>query len=176
MKKLLSLIATAVLFAVGLSAQETIVTVGDENSTEVDYGPIKSYDRNSFSEVVYLSSELQPGIITSISYHYVAGDPLLDPAPTIYMAEVSRTSFANSSDWETATMTQVYAGGSVTYNSGWVTINLTTPFVYNGTGNLVVAYNSQRPNYSGYKYFTQTSTSDNRMLMYSSDDNAVPRL
>ena len=73
-------------------------------------------------------------------------------------------------------MTQVYAGGSVTYNSGWVTINLTTPFVYNGTGNLVVAYNSQRPNYSGYKYFTQTSTSDNRMLMYSSDDNAVPRL
>ena len=174
MKKLLSLIATAVLFAVGLSAQPTVVTVGDETSTDIDYGPIKSYDRNSFSEVVYLSSELQPGIITSISYHYVAGDPLLDPAPAIYMAEVSRTSFANLSDWETATMTQVYAGGSVTYNYGWVTINLTTPFVYNGTGNLVVAYNSQRPNYSGYKYFTQTSTSDNRMLMYSSDDNAVP--
>ena len=174
MKKLLSLIATAVLFAVGLSAQPTVVTVGDETSTDEDFGPIKSYDRNSFSEVVYLSSELQPGIITSISYHYVAGDPLLDPAPTIYMAEVSRTSFANLSDWETATMTQVYAGGSVTYNYGWVTIYLTTPFVYNGTGNLVVAYNSQRPNYSGYKYFTQTSTSDNRMLMYSSDDNAVP--
>ena len=173
MKKLLSLIATAVLFAVGLSAQETIVTVGDENSTEVDYGPIKSYDRNSFSEVVYLSSELQPGIITSISYHYVAGDPLSDPAPAIYMAEVPRSSFANLSDWETATMTQVYAGGSVTYNYGWVTIYLTTPFVYNGTGNLVVAYNSQRPNYSGYKYFTQTLTSDNRMLMYSDDNNAV---
>ena len=173
MKKLLSLIATAVLFAVGLSAQPTVVTVGDETSTDENFGPVKSYDKNSFSEVVYLSSELQPGIITSISYHYVAGDPLLDPAPTIYMAEVSRTSFAHSSDWETATMTQVYAGGSVTYNYGWVTINLTTPFVYNGTGNLVVAYNSQRPNYSGYKYFTQTSTSDNRMLMYSSDDNAV---
>ena len=80
MKKLLSLIATAVLFAVGLSAQPTVVTVGDETSTDEDFGPIKSYDRNSFSEVVYLSSELQPGIITSISYHYVAGDPLLDPA------------------------------------------------------------------------------------------------
>ena len=85
MKKLLSLIATAVLFAVGLSAQPTVVTVGDETSTDEDFGPIKSYDRNSFSEVVYLSSELQPGIITSISYHYVAGDPLLDPAPTIYL-------------------------------------------------------------------------------------------
>ena len=83
MKKLLSLIATAVLFAVGLLAQPTVVTVGDETSTDENFGPIKSYDRNSFSEVVYLSSELQPGIITSISYHYVAGDPLLDPAPTI---------------------------------------------------------------------------------------------
>lgn len=66
MKKLLSLIATAVLFAVGLSAQPAVVTVGDETSTDEDFGPIKSYDRNSFSEVVYLSSELQPGIITSI--------------------------------------------------------------------------------------------------------------
>lgn len=93
MKKLLSLIATAVLFAVGLSAQPTVVTVGDETSTDIEYGPVNSYYKNSFSEVVYLSSELQPGIITSISYHYVAGDPLLDPAPTIYMAEVSRTSF-----------------------------------------------------------------------------------
>lgn len=141
------------LFAVGLSAQPTVVTVGDETSTDGNYGPIYSYYENSFSEVVYLSSELQPGIITSISYHYVAGDPLLDPAPTIYMAEVSRTSFAHSSDWETATMTQVYAGGSVTYNSGWVTINLTTPFVYNGTGNLVVAYNSQRGNWYNYRVF-----------------------
>ena len=57
MKKLLSLIATAVLFAVGLSAQPTVVTVGDETSTDENFGPIKSYDRNSFSEVVYLSSE-----------------------------------------------------------------------------------------------------------------------
>ena len=86
MKKLLSLIATAVLFAVGLSAQPTVVTVGDETSTDIEYGPVNSYYKNSFSEVVYLSSELQPGIITSISYHYVADDPLLDPAPTIYMA------------------------------------------------------------------------------------------
>ena len=60
MKKLLSLIATAVLFAVGLSAQPTVVTVGDETSTDIEYGPINSYYENSFSEVVYLSSELHP--------------------------------------------------------------------------------------------------------------------
>ena len=43
MKKLLSLIATAVLFAVGLSAQPTVVTVGDETSTDIEYGPVNSY-------------------------------------------------------------------------------------------------------------------------------------
>ena len=162
----------AIAFAIQLPAQTT-VTVGDENSALSNYGPVYSYYKNSFSEVVYLSSELQAGTIISISYQYAASEPLLDPTPTIYMAEVSRTAFSSSTDWETATMTQVYSGGSVTYSQGWVTISLTTPFEYSGTGNLVVAYNSQRDHYFGYRYFTHTSTTDSRMLMHNHDVNAV---
>ena len=149
------------------------MTVGDEKSALSNYGPVYSYYKNSFSEVVYLSSELQAGTIISISYQYAASEQLLDPAPTIYMAEVSRTAFSSSTDWETATMTQVYSGGSVTYSQGWVTIFLTTPFEYSGTGNLVVAYNSQRDHYFGYRYFTHTSTTGSRMLMHYDDYDAV---
>ena len=122
---------------------------------------------------MYLSSELQAGTIISISYQYAASEPLLDPAPTIYMAEVSRTAFSSSTDWETANMTQVYSGGSVTYSQGWVTIFLTTPFEYSGTGNLVVAYNSQRGEYFSERKFTHTSTADSRMLMHYDNVNAV---
>ena len=174
MKKFLSLIVMAIAFAIQLPAQ-TIVTVGDENSALTSYGPIYSYYNNSFSEVVYLSSELQAGTIISISYQYAASEPLFDPAPTIYMAEVSRTAFSSSTDWETATMTQVYSGGSVTYSQGWVTIFLTTPFEYSGTGNLVVAYNSQRGEYFSERKFTQTLTlaTGSRMLMHNHDVNAV---
>ena len=149
------------------------MTVGDEKSALSNYGPVYSYYKNSFSEVVYLSSELQAGTIISISYQYAASEQLLDPAPTIYMAEVSRTAFSSSTDWETTTMTQVYSGGSVTYSQGWVTIFLTTPFEYSGTGNLVVAYNSQRDHYFGYRYFTHTSTTGSRTLMHYDDYDAV---
>ena len=172
MRKFLSLIVMAIAFAIQLPAQTT-VTVGDENSALTSYGPIYSYYNNSFSEVVYLSSELQAGTIISISYQYAASEPLFDPAPTIYMAEVSRTAFSSSTDWETATMTQVYSGGSVTYSQGWVTIFLTTPFEYSGTGNLVVAYNSQRGEYFSERKFTHTSTTGSRMLMHYDDYDAV---
>ena len=70
-------------------------------------------------------------------------------------------------------MTQVYSGGSVTYSQGWVTIFLTTPFEYSGTGNLVVAYNSQRGEYFSERKFTHTSTTGSRMLMHYDDYDAV---
>ena len=164
MRKFLSLIVMAIAFAIQLPAQTT-VTVGNENSMDSDYGPIHSNWEKSFSEVIYLASELQPGVITSISYQYAAESPLNDPSPIIYMAEVSRSSFASPTDYVTNNLTQVYSGAAVTYNQGWVTITLTTPFTYTGSGNLLVGYLSNRSGYSYGLYFTQTGTSDYMMVM-----------
>ena len=164
MRKFLSLIVMAIAFAIQLPAQTT-VTVGNENSMDSDYGPIHSNWEKSFSEVIYLASELQPGVITSISYQYAESSPLNDPSPIIYMAEVSRSSFSSSTDYETNNLTQVYSGAAVTYNQGWVTITLTTPFTYTGSGNLLVGYLSNRTGYTYGLYFTQTATSDYMMVM-----------
>ncbi|MDD6165515.1 MAG: fibronectin type III domain-containing protein [Bacteroidales bacterium] len=164
MRKFLSLIVMAIAFAIQLPAQTT-VTVGNENSMDSDYGPIHSNWEKSFSEVIYLASELQPGVITSISYQYAAESPLNDPSPIIYMAEVSRSSFSSPTDYVTNNLTQVYSGAAVTYNQGWVTITLTTPFTYTGSGNLLVGYLSNRTGYSYGLYFTQTATSDYMMVM-----------
>ena len=173
MKKFLSLIVMAIAFAIQLPAQTT-VTVGNENSSTSDYGPIYSNWNNSFSEVIYLASELQAGMITSISYQYGVSTTLADPSPVIYMAEVSRTDFSSSTDYETGVLTQVYSGASVTYSSpGWVTIQLTTPFVYTGSGNLLVAYKSNGRSYVSGRYFKQTSTTDNMMIMNYSDTYAT---
>ncbi|MDD7540306.1 MAG: fibronectin type III domain-containing protein, partial [Bacteroidales bacterium] len=173
MKKFLSLIVMAIAFAIQLPAQTT-VTVGNENSSTSDYGPIYSNWNNSFSEVIYLASELQAGMITSISYQYGVSTTLADPSPVIYMAEVSRTDFSSPTDYETGVLTQVYSGASVTYSSpGWVTIQLTTPFVYTGSGNLLVAYKSNGRSYVSGRYFKQTSTTDNMMIMNYSDTYAT---
>ena len=167
MKKFLSLIVMAIAFAIQLPAQ--IVTVGNENSSITDYGPIYSLYNNSFSEVIYLASELTAGTITQISYQYGFSTPLVDPNPTIYMGEVSRSSFSSESDWETSTLTQVYSGGSVTYNQGWVTITLSTPFVYSGANNLLVAYKSQDRVYEEDLLFKQTATTDTKMIINYDD-------
>ena len=168
MKKFLSLIVMAIAFAIQLPAQTT-VTVGNENSSITDYGPVYSYYNNSFSEVIYLASELSAGTITQISYQYGVSTPLVDPNPTIYMGEVSRSSFSSASDWETSTLTQVYSGGSVTYNQGWVTITLSTPFVYSGANNLLVAYKSQDRVYEEDLLFKQTATTDTKMIINYDD-------
>ncbi|MDY5737461.1 MAG: fibronectin type III domain-containing protein, partial [Candidatus Onthomorpha sp.] len=172
MRKILSLIVMAIAFAIQLQAQY-VLTVGDENSTTNNYGPIHSYYYNSFSEVIYLATELMPGDITAISYQYSASAQLIDPNPVIYMAEVERTSFSSNSDWDTTQLTEVYSGGSVTYSQGWVTISLTTPFSYSGNGHLLVAYNSSRTSISQSKYFKQTTTSDNKMIMNFDDDTPI---
>ena len=168
MKKFLSLIVMAIAFAIQLPAQTT-VTVGNENSSITDYGPVYSYYNNSFSEVIYLASELSAGTITQISYQYGVSTPLVDPNPTIYMGEVYRSSFSSESDWETSTLTQVYSGGSVTYNQGWVTITLSTPFVYSGANNLLVAYKSQDRVYEEDLLFKQTATTDTKMIINYDD-------
>ena len=103
MKKFLSLIVMAIAFAIQLPAQTT-VTVGNENSSTSEYGPIYSNWNNSFSEVIYLASELQAGMITSISYQYGVSTTLADPSPIIYMAEVSRTDFSSPTDYETGNL------------------------------------------------------------------------
>ena len=172
MRKFLSLIVMAIAFAIQLPAQTT-VTVGNENSMDSDYGPIHSNWEKSFSEVIYLASELQPGVITSISYQYAESSPLNDPSPIIYMAEVSRSSFSSPTDYETNNLTQVYSGAAVTYNQGWVTITLTTPFTYTGSGNLLVGYLSNRSGYTYGLYFTQTSTSDYMMVMNYRDGTDI---
>ena len=174
MKRLFSLIALLLFFATQLSAQITI-TVGDENSGLIGYCLLYPGYSNSLCEVVYLSSELLPGEISSISYQYGSSTSFIDPNPHIYMAEVSRTSFSNIYDWETEAMTEVYSGGSITYNQGWNTIELTTPFFYSGNGNLVVVYKSQMetlPEWSWWM-FNVYQTSDFQMLM-NYDNNYSP--
>ncbi|MGM9819576.1 MAG: fibronectin type III domain-containing protein [Candidatus Onthomorpha sp.] len=172
MKKFLSLIVMAIAFAIQLPAQY-VLTIGNENSTTNEYGPINSYYNNSYSQVIYLATELMPGEITAISYQYAVSNQLIDPNPVIYMAEVERSSFSSTSDWELNNLTEVYSGGSVTYSQGWVTISLTTPFNYSGNGNLLVAYNSPRNSYTSGLHFKQTETSDDMMIMNYYDDAPI---
>ena len=169
MKKLLFMLLAMALSLTQMEAQSVTVAVGDTNSTITDYAPVGYFWNYSYSQAIYLSTELQPGMITAISYQYDGSVDVSDPASQIYLAEVEMSSFTSEGDWVAGSaLTQVFSG-TVSYSQGWVTINLTTPFVYLGTGNLLVAYLSNGSRAIEMSEFKQTATTDSRLLTYQDD-------
>lgn len=148
------------LFGIRLVNAQTEVTVG--NGTQVSYMPIEGYHTTSYIQSLYLSTEMPSGLITSISYQYALTETMNATSTTIYMGEVSRNAFYGANDRVVAdSLTQVFTG-NVVFSQGWVTINLTAPFNYTGTGNLVVAYlnnsgTTLSENEDGYFYVTPTT-------------------
>lgn len=169
------MIAMAIAFAIPLSAQ-TEVTVGDESSTVRSFAPIDLYYGNTYSQVIYLSSELQSGLISQISYYWLEAFSGSYPV-TLYMGETTQTSFElNWESWSvnfvpSTDLTQVY-NGTVTFNQGWVTITLDTPFAYTGTNNLVVGVLSNRGMFEDVleASFKGTFTDNTIMAAYISND------
>lgn len=139
MKKFKFLFSLLVLIIANfqLNAQ-MVIPIGD-NCIGEDAIPINSFYNYSYSQSIYSAEELVAGEVSSISYKYNANDPVTISSQ-IYLGEVNRSEFANSSDFVPAdSLTQVFVG-SVVFNNGWVNITFTTPFDYSGEGNLVVAY------------------------------------
>lgn len=173
MKRLFLLIATALALAINLQAQDSdYVTVGDESSSASVYAPIRFNYNNSYTQTLYLASELQAGDISIVNY-YFNGDAESAPM-TLYMAEVSNTmtSFANDSAFvEASNLTQVYSG-TFSFQPGWNTIVLNEAFSYSGEGNLVVACLSNRSRYV-YRDFKATTFTGKRSIMVYSDGTVM---
>ena len=134
MKKLL-LFAMAIIFAMQLSAQTTII-VGDTSTTTTSTNiPMYCYYQNSYSQSIYPAANLEPGQITSISYYHTY-TPYNNGIIKIYMKEVTESSLTNylpGTDF-----VQVYEG-PINLVNGVVTYLFTAPFEYTGEGNLLIA-------------------------------------
>ena len=134
MKRLL-LFAMAIIFAMQLSAQTTII-VGDTNTATTSTNiPMFCYFQNSYSQSIYPAANLEPGQITSISYYHTY-TPYNNGIIKIYMKEVTDTTLTNylpGTDF-----VQVFEG-PINLVNGVVTYLFTAPFEYTGEGNLLVA-------------------------------------
>ena len=164
MKRLL-LFAMAIIFAMQLSAQSFTVVVGDSTTSTTDsYVPLYTTYENSFTESLYPASELMPGTITSISY-YQSSSGYNNGTIKIYMKEVDQssiTSFVVGSDF-----TEVYTGPA-NIVSGRNTYELTTPFIYTGGGNLLVAVIRDGTSWGGSVSWKKATVGS---AVYDYDDN-----
>jgi len=88
------------------------------------------------------------------------------------MGTTTQTEFANTSSWIAFNnLTHVYSGTlNATATAGWITYTLTTPFEYDGSENLVIAFDENTPGYhSPSDEFLGTQMSSNRSIYFYND-------
>ena len=123
------------------------------------------------NEVMKGSAAEKAGLITSVSFNYGLSDPMTVAPSTIYMGEVDRTAFYDDEDRVPLdSLTQMFSG-SVSFSQGWVTITFDEPFIYSGTGNLVVGYLNNSGQYLSELegYFYVSNTADYKTNVYFSN-------
>ncbi|WP_344817426.1 fibronectin type III domain-containing protein, partial [Flavobacterium cheonanense] len=97
------------------------------------------------SQVIFTASELSAlglsaGNITSMAYNITTlGDSATNANFTVLIGNTSLSTFTNTTFESTAGFTTCYPAATYTHtNSGWQTINFSTPFNWNGTSNIIV--------------------------------------
>ena len=116
------------------------VDIGEGTTAGNSYVPVANWYHNSYTQQLYTADEINHGAanITSISFAY--GDATsMTRKISIYLANTDAASL--SSSYVTEGLEEVLSAAAVTFDntSDWVTIELTTPFAYDGTSNLLVA-------------------------------------
>lgn len=149
---------------------QILIGNGNNQDQQLPFDPFYGY---SYTQSIYLSSEINSsGTITGLQW-YFSGTTLLPNSQdiTIYLGHTTKTAFSSGSDWEPiGSLTSVYTGTIPVSGTGWVSITFDTPFVYNGTDNLVVAVDENLANYdTSSDDFHNTSVAGNRSLGYSND-------
>ena len=174
MKKLLFLLLAAVLSLTQGVAQNVLpVTVGTGTSTTQVLPFCHNYDY-SHSQMLFLSEEIVEGQIDSISFYYSYSTPKTINNAKVYLGSTDRTRMSKGNFMSADSLTVVYEG-SITFSQGWVTIPFTTPFSYNGTDNLVLAFTNGHGAYSAHSgaTFRQTSTADTMAVLNYADGTPV---
>ncbi|MCC7050892.1 MAG: hypothetical protein IT239_03835, partial [Bacteroidia bacterium] len=170
------------------TAQTVIIPAGNPTSSSPSatiarkpYGSYYGYERSAF---IYKASEIGvSGDITSISFFLDSSNTPAEAIVKIYLKEVTDSMFSTQTtvDSEETNATLVFDGTILSTdfnNRNYVTVNLTTPFIYSGTGNLkVIVENNEGGSgseNSSSKIFRYNSTGALNTFQYWQSDNNPP--
>lgn len=131
-----------------------------------------------------MASEInaQPGSITGLKFYLNNSTPLTysDGMIDIWLGHTTRSSYnptvsATGADWiPISTHTQVLTNGSFVQTGNLVTVTFSTPFLYNGTDNLVVTVDANEAGNDGISIlYYQTAPSTNVVSLMFRTDNAL---
>jgi hypothetical protein len=147
--------------------------------------PISGSEPNAFQyyyegnkqQAIVLASELNAlGIsgtttIHKIGFEMTAANFLNFSNVIIKMGHTTSSAYSSSTDWKTG-LTTVYTAATITITgSGWQTLTFSTPFVWNGTDNIVIEFIQATGDWDSgtMNSGTYSSTSFNSTLFYRAD-------
>ncbi|MDD2984352.1 MAG: GEVED domain-containing protein [Crocinitomicaceae bacterium] len=150
------------------------ITIGSGTSTNQTY-PIYSCYEFNYTQQIYTAAQIgQAGTINKIRFYYDNGGPLLSNWNDwkVLVGHTTKTDFASETDWiPLANLTQVFNGIITPVAGNWFDITFTTPFVYNGTSNFVVAIDENAADYSCSANFRSFTSGSNTGISFFEDYN-----
>lgn len=158
-----------------VKAQTITIGEGTEMTTQVPFNTFYNY---SFTEQIYLSSEIQyAGYLKAISFRIAYSYNSEAVADIdVYVKNVSRNGFADAADFEPVTDEDRVFSGLWTIPANvddWMTITFDTPFYYNGIDNLMIAIDENSDDYA-MRYFKYSEVNGLTLSYCSDSDNPNP--
>lgn len=177
-------LALGLLMSMGslLSFAQTVTTTLATGTTTSTNVPIHGNFDFSYSQQIYLATDFNaavagtPNYITKVRFFNVSGSLASGNNWTVYMGNTANTTFAANNAWiPVASLTSVFTGTlpTPTANS-WVEITLSTPFLWDGVSNVVVAVDENAPGFVNLTWRKHdTGAGTNRSLYISKDGSDV---
>lgn len=159
-----------------------VVGIGDVTSTNATYClPVVLNKNYSLTQQIYTADEIGvEGSIRTISFYYTSYSSFSLSNIKIYMKNVTRSAFSSSSsNYEKEPLTAdnlVWTGTLSASDAGWVTIDLTTPFAYDGLSNLLVAVYDDESGKLNENYKFKESPCTGTKCLYWYHDTYIPNL
>ena len=148
------------------------VTIGSgTTTTNGGYLPLNIYYNYSLTQQLYTASEVgSAGTITAISFYYTSSTSATRTFD-VYLTHISSSTI---SSWQTQSSSNLVYSGSMTFNQGWNTITLSTPFAYNGTSNLLITVDDNTGSWVSSQSFYTYSTGSRAIYYYNDNTNPNP--
>jgi len=153
------------------------VTIIEQNIDSVEIGtgnidwdyPFHTLYHDARTQILYLASEIGgPMIIRRIAFHVVKVPGQTMNNFVIRMKHTTISSYS-SSNFDNSGYTICFNDSLTINNTGWVAIELTTPFQYDGTNNLIIDVSFNNSSYTWSGKSKATSTGVYRSITFRSD-------
>ena len=136
--------------------------------------PFNTYWKKRRAEYIYTQSQLgEAGFIKTLKIFVEEIPPLSLQNCTIRMQHTTQSSYSATPQWTSTGWTTVYSGTKTIDSLGLTSFELSTPFPYNGTDNLIIDFSYSNSTYSGDIGGFTGSYADSTypMIMYAWDDD-----